>query len=110
MGMVRSMLKEKKVPNFLWAEAVATAVYILNRSPTTAVENCTPLHAWSGESPDVSKLRVFGSLAYKHVNAYGRRKLDDRSKRMVVIGYSTQVPQAIGYLILSQGSLKLVGM
>ncbi|GKD53211.1 retrovirus-related pol polyprotein from transposon TNT 1-94 [Tanacetum coccineum] len=37
MEMARSMLKEKKLPDNLWAEAVATDVYLLNLSPTKAV-------------------------------------------------------------------------
>ena len=32
--MVRSMLKDKEMPNDFWAKAVNTAVYILNRCPT----------------------------------------------------------------------------
>ncbi|KAF5794743.1 putative RNA-directed DNA polymerase [Helianthus annuus] len=94
MGMVRSMLKEKKLPNCLWAEVVATAVYVLNRSPTSALEDQTPLQAWSGEVPDVSKLCVFGSVGYKHVYVQGRKKLDDRSQKMIVIGYSSQSPSS----------------
>ncbi|RDX94009.1 hypothetical protein CR513_23663, partial [Mucuna pruriens] len=34
MDMVRCMLKDKQLPREFWAEAVATAVYILNRCPT----------------------------------------------------------------------------
>ncbi|KAE8732422.1 senescence-associated protein DIN1-like [Hibiscus syriacus] len=37
--MARSMLKAKGLPNPLWAEAVATAVYLLNLSPTRVVLN-----------------------------------------------------------------------
>jgi transposase InsO family protein len=36
--MAKSMLKGKGLPNMFWAEAVATAVYLLNRSPTKAVK------------------------------------------------------------------------
>lgn len=35
--MARSMLKERVLPNNLWAEAVAITVYLLNLSPTRAV-------------------------------------------------------------------------
>jgi hypothetical protein len=105
MGMVRSMLKGKKLPNFLWAEGVATAIHILNRSPTKAVEKSTPMQAWTGEIPDVSKFRVFGSIAYKHVYAHVRQKLDDRSQKMIMVGYSTQSPS--NYRLLNPLTRKL---
>jgi len=54
MNLVRSMLKEKELPNFLWAEVVSTAVYIINRSPTKALVDQTPLEAWSGTKPTVA--------------------------------------------------------
>ena len=41
--MARSLLKEKDMPNSFWAEAVSTAVYLLNRYPTEAIENKTPI-------------------------------------------------------------------
>ena len=39
MEIAKAMLKEKGVPNIFWAEAINTAVYILNRRPTKAVPN-----------------------------------------------------------------------
>lgn len=50
-----------------WAEAVATAVYLLNRSPTKAVKKRIPYKAWSGRKPEVSHFRIFGSIAYVHI-------------------------------------------
>ncbi|KAM0978069.1 hypothetical protein ACFX2C_014081 [Malus domestica] len=35
--MARSMLKSKRLPKELWAEVVACAVYLSNRSPTRSV-------------------------------------------------------------------------
>ena len=49
--MARCMLKSKGLPNKLWAEAVSTAVYLLNISPTKAVKNKTPTEAWMGVKP-----------------------------------------------------------
>ncbi|KAL0294286.1 UNVERIFIED_CONTAM: hypothetical protein Sradi_6894800 [Sesamum radiatum] len=43
MEMARSMLQEKHLPKAFWAEAVYTAVYLLNRCPTKAVQNMTPI-------------------------------------------------------------------
>ena len=41
--MSRSMLIDAKLPNKFWAEAVSTAVYLKNRSPTRVIDdNKTP--------------------------------------------------------------------
>jgi transposase InsO family protein len=42
MGMARSMLKAMNLPNWFWGEAMAMAIYILNRSPTQGNEGSTP--------------------------------------------------------------------
>ncbi|KAI4370308.1 hypothetical protein MLD38_018671 [Melastoma candidum] len=62
--MARSMLKGKGLPNSLWAEVVNTTTYILNRSPTKAVQNKTPYEAWHKRKPVVDHLKVFGCVAY----------------------------------------------
>jgi len=64
---MRTMLADSKLPHRFWAEALSTAVYLRNRSPTKALEGITPFEAWSGTKPDVSSLRVFGCSAYAHV-------------------------------------------
>lgn len=54
--MARSMLNEKQLPKEFWAEAVATAVHLLNISPTKAVRNMTPYEAWWKKKANVSNL------------------------------------------------------
>lgn len=44
--MARSILKSKGLPDYFWAEGVATAVYLINLSTTKAVWNQTPYEAW----------------------------------------------------------------
>ena len=63
----RSMLADSKLPPKFWAEALSTAVYLRNRSPTKSVEGMTPFEAWMGEKPNVEHLRTFGCVAYSHV-------------------------------------------
>ncbi|KAJ4812770.1 polyprotein [Rhynchospora pubera] len=88
LNMARTMLKRKSMPKEFWAEAVACAVYLSNRSPTKSLKKITPQEAWSGWKPSVKHLRVFGSIAYVHIPQQERKKLDDRSKKMVFIGYA----------------------
>src|SRR3954469_16813332 len=87
VGMARALLKQRGMPAIYWGEAVATAVYILNRSPTKALDDRTPYEAWHGRKPTVSHFRVFGCLAFaKELGHIG--KLDDRSTPGVFIGYA----------------------
>lgn len=90
MGMARSMLKAMNLPSWLWGEAVATAVYILNRSPTQSVEGSTPYEVWHGSKPTVSQLRTFGCVAHVKQGSKRLTKLEDRSTpTMVFVGYES---------------------
>lgn len=86
----RSMLRSKGLPNNFWAEAVSTAVYLLNLSPTRALKNMTPFQAWRGFKPTIKHLRVFGSIAYTLIHAQGSDKFDAKSECCILIGYSTE--------------------
>ena len=86
---VRTMLADSKLPHQFWAEALATMVYLRNRSPTRALEGITPYEAWNGSKPSVDSLRVFGCSAYAHVPKAERRKLDPKTRKCVLLGYGT---------------------
>ena len=84
---VRSMLADTKLPHKFWAEAVSTAVYLRNRSPSKAVKRMTPYEAWTGERPNVNHLRAFGCAAHAHISKDERRKLDPKSRKCILLGY-----------------------
>ena len=87
VAMARSILRARGVPGHLWGEAVHTAVFLLNRAPTSALDGKTPYQAWYGKKPSVHFLRVFGCVAYiKNVRPH-LGKLDDRGCKVVFIGY-----------------------
>ncbi|WVZ83459.1 hypothetical protein U9M48_030605 [Paspalum notatum var. saurae] len=87
MAMARCLLKARKVPGTFWGEAASTAVFLLNRSPTKSVTGKTPYEAWHGEKPAVQFLRTFGCIAHVKVTRPHGGKLDDRSIKMVFVGY-----------------------
>ena len=60
--MARSMMQSKKLPNVYWAEAIKTAMYILNRSPTRSLEKITPYEASFDRKPNLEHFKVFGAL------------------------------------------------
>lgn len=96
---VRCMLAEASLPQQFWAEALATAVYLKNRSPTTSIESeTTPYESLYGKKPTVQHLRVFGCIAFCHIPKEDRKKLDYKAKRCIFLGYSEDVK---GYRLYS---------
>jgi IS30 family transposase len=89
VAMARSLLKSKNLPNTFWGEAVATAVYLLNRAPTKSVPDRTPYEAFYGRKPKVAHLRTFGCIGHVKIATPHLTKLEDRSTKMVFIGYET---------------------
>jgi hypothetical protein len=81
------MLKAKGMPNRFWGEAVLTAVYILNRSLTRALDGKTPYEAWQGHRPAVEHLRAFSCVVHAKITKPDLKKLDDRSAKTIFIGY-----------------------
>jgi hypothetical protein len=82
---------------------MVTAVCILNRSPTKALNDRTPYEAWHGHKPAISHLRVFGCLAFsKELGHIGN--LDDRSTPGVFIG---NVEGSKAYRILDPGTQRV---
>lgn len=87
LNITRSMLKCYEVSKKLWGEVVATTTYLLNRSPSKKLDGITPEEAWTGKKPNVSHLRIFGCLCYRHVPDQRRHKLDDKGEPMILLGY-----------------------
>jgi hypothetical protein len=103
--MARCLLKTMSVPSVFWGEAVRTAVYLLNRSPTKALNNMTPFEAWHGKKPKVNHLEIFGCVAHVKQVGPGINKLSDRSKQMVFIGYESGTK---GYRLFDPTTNRLV--
>ncbi|WVZ14807.1 hypothetical protein V8G54_012373 [Vigna mungo] len=85
---VRCMLLGSRLSKAFWGEAANTAVYLINRSPSSALNFKTPMEVWSGRPANYSHLRVFGSLAFAHVRG---DKLDSRAAKCIFLGYAEGV-------------------
>jgi hypothetical protein len=81
---VRCLLSNARLSRDFWAEAVNTACYLVNCSPSTAIDCKTPYEVWCDTLADYSFLKTFGCPAYCHVND---GKLDPRSKKCIFLGY-----------------------
>eukprot|EP00253_Pinus_taeda_P024046 PITA_24046 len=86
MEKARSMLSGAGLGQEFWVEAVETACYLVNRSPSSSLEDKTPQEVWTGKKPSLSHLRVFGCDAYVHVPREKRTKLDSKFEKCIFIG------------------------
>ena len=77
---VRCLLFTAKLPKYLWGEAVSAAVYLYNRTPHSQIGFKTPYFALHNTKPDITNIKVFGSIAYYKDKATGLKKLDPRAK------------------------------
>lgn len=86
----KCMLFDGSLETKFWAEACGTAAYIMNRTPRNRLQYKTPIEMWSGEKPNVSNLRIFGSKVMVHVPKEKRKKWSAKASEMIFIGYDSQ--------------------
>jgi len=84
MNKVRCMLSESGLGKQFWAEAASTAVFLINKSPSSSIEFDIPEEKWTGHPPDYKILKKFGSVAYIHSD---QGKLNPRAKKGIFLGY-----------------------
>ncbi|KAM1261526.1 hypothetical protein ACFX2G_027395 [Malus domestica] len=66
MEKVRCMLRTAKLSKQFWGEAVRTACYLINRSPSVPLGLDVPERVWAGNDVSYSHLKVFGCKAFVH--------------------------------------------
>ncbi|GJZ97608.1 gag-pol polyprotein [Tanacetum coccineum] len=101
----RAMLATTSLGKSFWAEAVNTACYVINRSPSTVVELKTPMEMWTGKPVDYSDLHIFGSPVYVMYNTQETTKLDSKSRKCLFLGYADGVK---GYHLWDSTAHKVV--
>lgn len=83
------MLPQSKLPQYLQAEAFATANYIQNKFSSSTLNNEIPYKLWNGKDPNVKYFRTFGTLAYVLDKTPGKKKFEAKSKPYYLLGYCT---------------------
>lgn len=81
---VRAMLVTSGLPKLFWGEAILTACYLINGSPSVPLNGKLPEFVWCGKDVSLSNLRVFGCTAFVHQKL---DKLSPRSMKCVFLVY-----------------------
>jgi hypothetical protein len=85
----RALLSAVDLPLELWGEAVHTANYLKNLTPFDTDDGPrSPEQLWAGKAIGLTHLRAFGCVAYAHIAAAKRGKLDQTALKGVFVGYA----------------------
>jgi hypothetical protein len=88
MENARCMLSGVGLGKELWAKAVGIACYLVNRSPSSALDDKTLQEVWTSNKPSLTHLKVFGCDAYVHFPKENKSKLDKKAENCIFIGYT----------------------
>ena len=79
-----------------WGDAIIFSYFLINRSPHSKLKEGILDEIWSEKKLKLSHMKVFGCPAYAHVEEIERSKLDQKSQKLIFIGY----PQLVkGFLL-----------
>lgn len=95
------MLKQSGLSESFWAEAATTSAYMINRTPSSMIDNNIPEKRLK-KKPGYKHLRMFGSIVCVHVN---QGKLKPRALNELFIRYT---PGVKGYKVWLLGQKKCV--
>jgi hypothetical protein len=105
MEKARSMHSGVGLRQEFWAEAVGTECYLVDRSPSLALDDKTPHEVWTSKKPSFEHLRVFGCDAYVHVLKENRSMLDNKVEKCIFAGYKDGIK---GYKLWNPETKKVV--
>jgi hypothetical protein len=87
IDMARTMLGEFKTPEQFWSEAVNTACHAINRLYLHRLLKKTSYELLTGNKPNVSYFRVFGSKCYILVKKGRHSKFAPKAVEGFLLGY-----------------------
>ncbi|MBW0501514.1 hypothetical protein O181_041229 [Austropuccinia psidii MF-1] len=92
LDKAKCLLNGCGLPKQFWAEAINTATFLCNLIPTPSRHNKSPYALWTGKSPRIKKLRVFGCQAVVLIHCNFRDwKLGESGCKGIFLGYENDM-------------------
>ncbi|KAE8895125.1 hypothetical protein PF007_g10177 [Phytophthora fragariae] len=92
------LLCEGHLSGALWGEAVMTSTFLINITPSAAIDMRSPYLLWHNRLPRINKLRTFGCAVYAWVPKDKRNKLEAHAVKCIFVGYDEE--DRSGYRLL----------
>ena len=84
-----TILSQAHLSPSYWSYAFQTVVYLINRMPSSILQNQSPFECLFGRLPDYTKMCIFGYQCYPWLKPYTTSKLQSKSIPCLFLGYST---------------------
>jgi len=81
------MLKDYKLSDIFWVQAVHTTLHILNKGMLRSNNDDTPYEIWKGRPTNTKNFRVFGSNCYIKKEDNKVVKFHSRVDEGILVGY-----------------------
>lgn len=73
---------------YFWGESVLAAAYLINRTPSSMLDNKSPFDLVVGFSPAYEAIRTFGCFCFAYNHKTQVDKFVNRSRKCIFVGYS----------------------
>lgn len=103
LEVARALMFQSGLQVSFWGESVLTAAYIINRLPSSVLDNKCPYELLYKMPVDYDELKTFGCLAFAINPVHSNDKLTARGVPCVFVGYP---PTQRGYRLLDLKSMK----
>ena len=86
LEMTRTLMFQSNVPKIYWSDAILCATHLINRLPSSRLENKIPLEILYQQKITFDHLKIFGCTSFVHIKR--KDKLDFVSTKTIFLGYS----------------------
>ena len=109
LNVGRALRFQANLPIYFWGECVLAAAHLINRTPSSMLQNKTPFEILFGKPPSFGAIRTFGCLCFAHNQKIKGDKFASWSRKCI-FWVTHSVRRGGNYLILIQRNFSCLGM